>query len=69
MAHFGKEWSDAVRLPGLRAWVGTGLPPQEQPWSWVSELEEPEPELDPVVALRVDIAELRAAVAALEARL
>ena len=51
-----------VPLPGLRAWVATGLPPGE-PWAWV-DLRPPEPGPDPVEAMGVLVAELRAEVAA-----
>lgn len=67
LAHRGKEWSAEVRLPGLLAWAATGLPPQAEPWAWVGELRDPEPVLDPLVALRVEVAELRARVEGLEA--
>lgn len=68
MAHFGKEWSEVVRLPRLRAWVATGLPPQDRPWGWVSELVDPPPVLDPIVELRAAVADLRREVAELRAR-
>lgn len=67
----GFEWGQNVRLPRLKAWFALhraeGLPPQAEPWSWV-DLREPAPELDPIVALRVQIAELTERLAALEAR-
>jgi hypothetical protein len=66
----GFEWVEGVRLPRLQAWVtlhrSEGLPPQAVPWSWV-ELRAPEPEIDPMVALRVAVRELTDRVAALEA--
>ncbi len=64
-AHAGLAWSEEARTPGLRAWVATGLPPCE-PWSWVDRLHEPEPDLEPLDALRLQVADLAARVAALE---
>ncbi|MGN6253358.1 MAG: hypothetical protein ACTHNS_16260 [Marmoricola sp.] len=54
----GLEWSEAVRLPGLRAWVSTGEPPSPTPWAHVGEVRAPEPE--PTLAdLRAEVAALR----------
>lgn len=67
LARFGKEWSEDVRLPRLRAWASLDLPPQAEPWSWVTELREPEPEPTLADALRA-VEALTARVEALEAR-
>jgi hypothetical protein len=60
------EWSDAVRIPELKAWIATGLPPREVAWDWV-ELTPPQPALDPMTELRIAVADLRIEVAALRA--
>jgi hypothetical protein len=61
----GFEWSDAMRAPGLKPWIATGLTPRAEAWDWV-ELTPPKPDLDPVVALQIEVKELRARVEALE---
>lgn len=63
----GLQWSEAARAPGLKAWIATGLPPGE-PWAWV-ELVPPAPDLDPLDALRFQVADLQREVAELRARL
>lgn len=61
----GLPWEPGLEVPGLRAWAATGREPCE-PWSWVSvRMAEPEP--DPVDALRAQVADLVAEVAALRA--
>lgn len=59
----GREWSAAVRLPGLRAWVALDAEPREVPWDWVG-LRDPEP----VLSLEAQVAALAAKIDALEAR-
>jgi hypothetical protein len=59
----GYDWAEGMRLPGLQAWVATGRAPGE-PWEWV-EVAPPAPDLDPLTALRLEVADLRAEVAAL----
>ncbi|GAA1920253.1 hypothetical protein [Nocardioides marmoribigeumensis] len=59
----GIDWVAGARVPGLQAWVATGLPPGE-PWGWV-DLALPEPEMDPLALLRSQVADLQREVAVL----
>lgn len=65
MEAHGHDWSEAVRLPGLQAWVATGLPPGE-PWGWVT-LNPPKPDLSPLEELQDQVRDLQREVAELRA--
>lgn len=60
----GLPWSDAIRIPNLRAWVAEDLPPQDVGWEWL-DLTPPPLSLDPVTALMEQVATLQGEVAAL----
>lgn len=59
----GLPWDETTRVPGLRPWGATGREPGE-PWQWVEVTAAP-PDLDPLLALRLQVADLAAEVEAL----
>lgn len=61
----GLPWSDAIRIPNLRAWVAEDLPPQDIGWDWL-DLTPPPLNLDPMTALQEMVAELTERVDALQ---
>ena len=48
MTAHGYDWTENVRIPGLRVWKPRRRWVRDQPWLWV-DLREPIPEIDPIV--------------------
>lgn len=62
----GMDWQPGLSLPGLRPWAALDIPPNLTPWEHIA-LSPPEPDLTPLQALQVQVADLQREVAALRA--